>query len=131
MIAMVVFLCRRAAPIAASMSVLGPGSDRPAAVRPKASRRTAAAGFFVFGEECRHFAAGEKSRPSRCGKAIEALPALGPDPSIRGCVGRARERTDGDHHHHCHTSTFKDLASPIAARLAPRASTHAKARPDE
>src|SRR5258708_34671778 len=47
MVAMVVFLCCRAAPIAASMAVLGPGSDRPAAVRPKASRRTAADGFFV------------------------------------------------------------------------------------
>ncbi|MFX4478048.1 hypothetical protein ABTA66_19670, partial [Acinetobacter baumannii] len=44
-------------------------------------------GFFAFREECRHFAAGEKSRLSRCGKAIEAQPSLGPDPSIRGCVG--------------------------------------------
>src|SRR6202049_4291207 len=47
MVAMVLFLCCRAAPIAASMAVLGPGGDRPAAVRPKASRRTAADGFFV------------------------------------------------------------------------------------
>jgi hypothetical protein len=71
MVAMVVFLCCRAAPIAASMAVLGPGSDRPEAVRPEASRRTAADGF-LSREECRPFAAGEKSRPSRCGKAIEA-----------------------------------------------------------
>lgn len=39
--------CCRAATIAASMAVLGPGSDRPAAVRPAAQRRTALAGFFV------------------------------------------------------------------------------------
>src|SRR5882724_5084653 len=69
------------------MAVLGPGSDRPAAVRPAAQRRTVADSFFAFREECRHFAAGEKSRRSRCGKAIEAKPSLGPDPSIRGCVG--------------------------------------------
>jgi len=33
--------CCRAATVAASMAVLGPGSDRPAAVRPAAARRTA------------------------------------------------------------------------------------------
>jgi len=60
---MVVFLCCRAATIAASMAVLGPGGDRPAAVRPEAKRRTAVDGFFVFREECRAFAAGEKNRP--------------------------------------------------------------------
>jgi hypothetical protein len=36
--------------------------------------------FLTSREECRAFAAGEKSRRSRCGKAIEAFwPPLGPD----------------------------------------------------
>ena len=34
--------------------------------------------LFLSREECRRLAAGKKSRPSRCGKAIEAQPSLGP-----------------------------------------------------
>src|SRR6266851_4692326 len=44
------------------------------------SRQGKKAGLAVAGRRSR------RSRPS------------GPDPSIRGCVGRARKRTDGDHH---------------------------------
>ena len=88
-------------------------------------------GFFVFREECRHFAAGEKSRLSRCGKAIEAKPALGPDPSIRGCVGYAPiKQTDGDHHDDRHRH-HKDAAAPIAQRRAPAQQRQAKAQPRE
>jgi hypothetical protein len=72
MVAMVSPFCCRAATVATSMAVLGPGSDRPAALRPAAERRTAEK-VFLTREECRHLAAGEKSRRSRCGKAIEAL----------------------------------------------------------
>lgn len=44
------------------MAILGPGSDRPAALGPAAQRRTAKACFCVLREECRRLAAGEKSR---------------------------------------------------------------------
>ncbi len=55
------------------MAIRGPGSDRPAALGPAASAEDCGACFFDFREECRVFAAGEKSRRSRCGKAIEAF----------------------------------------------------------
>ena len=49
------------------------------------------------------FAAGEINRRSPCGKAIEARPSLGLDPSIRGCVRCAPiKQIDGDHHDYCH-----------------------------
>src|SRR6266516_1721183 len=63
----------------------------------KPKRRTPVDGFFAFREERRRFAAGEKSRRSRCGKAIEAKPPLGPDPSIRGCVRSAPKNGLMDH----------------------------------
>ena len=56
---------------------------QPSGPKQSGGRRQTA---FLSREECRRLAAGEKSRRSRCGKAIEAKPALGPDPSIRGCV---------------------------------------------
>ena len=82
------------------MAVLGPGSDRPAAVMTAASRRTAADGFFAprgtpplaQGKEADEAAAGRRSRLK--------LPS-GPDPSIRGCVDAPIKQTDGDHHD-CH-----------------------------
>jgi len=56
------------------MAILGPGSDRPAAFGPAAPAQDGDKPAFLFSrEECRHFAAGEKSRRSRCGKAIEVL----------------------------------------------------------
>ena len=55
------------------MAIPGPGSDRPAALGPAAPAEDGGACFFDFREECRVFAAGEKSRRSRCGKAIEAV----------------------------------------------------------
>jgi hypothetical protein len=74
MVAMVVSVLFRAATIAASMAVLGPGSDRPAAVRPAAQRRTAVAGFFAArgmpplrgrGKKPAVAVAGRRSRRSR------------------------------------------------------------------
>src|SRR3981081_302079 len=87
MVAVVVFLCCRAAPIAASMAVLGQGSDRPAADRPAASRRTAADGFFVPRGMSPFRGRGQKpTQPLR--KAIEAEPPLGPNPPRPPPVGR-------------------------------------------
>jgi hypothetical protein len=83
---------------------------------------------FLSREEYRRLAAGEKSRlkPLREGDRGLSRP-LDPDPSIRGCVGGARKRTDGDHHDCRHLR--KDPASPIASRLAPALSAPKTARP--
>src|SRR5215207_11112698 len=63
--------------------------------------------FLTSREECRAFAAGEKSRRSRCGKAIEAFwPPLGPDQPFEVALDASPERTDGDNHGcRCHHST--------------------------
>src|SRR6266700_1758034 len=100
MVAIMVFLCCRAATIAASMAVLGPGSDRPAAFGPEAPAEDGGRRVFCPARNAAPSRQGKKAGHSRCGKAIEAQPPLGLDPSIRGCMRRARERTDGDHHDH-------------------------------
>src|SRR6202011_5218402 len=98
MIAMVVFLCRRAAPIAASMAVLGAGSDRPAAVRPRASRRTAADGLFVPRGMPPLGGRGKKpAEPLREGDRGAAVPRALIRPFEAAWEAPAK-RIDGDHH---------------------------------
>src|SRR5216683_2935687 len=123
MVAMVVFLCCRAAPIAASMAVLGPGSDRPAAVRPKASRRTAADGFFVPRGMPPLGGRGKKpAEQLREGDRGAAVPRALIRP-FEAAWDAPTKRTDGDHHdcrhrrrtRTCHRRSHQDLRSRVNA----------------
>lgn len=81
------------------MAVLGPGSDRPAAVRPAATRRTALDGFFVLparnaapsrqGKKAGLAVAGRRSRRSRPSGLIRPFEVAWDAPI---------KQTDGDHH---------------------------------
>jgi curli biogenesis system outer membrane secretion channel CsgG len=62
MVAMMISVCLLGPPIAASMAMLGPRAIDPQPARSQAQRRTAKACYFDFRQECRAFAAGEKSR---------------------------------------------------------------------
>ena len=91
------------------MAVLGPGSDRPAAVRPAAQRRTAADGFFASarnaatsrqGKKAGVAVAGRRSRRSRPSGLIRPFEVAWDAPI---------KQTDGDHHdchHRCGTRTW-------------------------
>ena len=80
------------------MAVLGPGSDRPAAVRPKASRRTAADGFFVPRGMPPLGGRGKKpAEPLREGDRGAAVPRALIRP-FEAAWDAPAKRTDGDHH---------------------------------
>ncbi|MCS3892259.1 hypothetical protein M2171_001392 [Bradyrhizobium japonicum USDA 38] len=70
------------------MAVLGPGSDRPAAVWPEAQRRTAIDCLFVSRGMPPPSRQGKEAGEAVAGRRSRLLPPLGPDPSIRGCVAR-------------------------------------------
>jgi hypothetical protein len=113
-----VSVCCRAAPIAASMAVLGPGSDRPAAARPAAQRRTVAAGFFASRGMPPFGGSGKKpAEPLREGDRGAAVP--------RGLIRPFEVAYDApinglrDHHECCHRAGTKDIAIPIVQRPTP------------
>ena len=113
------------------MAVLGRGSDRPAAVRPKASRRTAADGFFVSRGMPPPLRQGKKAGLAVAGRRSRHSRPSGPDPSIRGCVGTDPSNRPMETNM---TAVVVDAQRPgIADRIktCARASTSKTARPGE
>ena len=71
------------------MAVLGPGSDRPAALGPGAPAEDGESLLFCL--PARNAALGgrgKKQARAVAGRRSRPLPSLGPDQPIRGCVGR-------------------------------------------
>jgi hypothetical protein len=131
MVAMVVFLCCRAAPIAASMAVLGPGSDRPAAVRPQSIAEDGGRRFFCPARNAAPLRQGKKAGLAVAGRRSRRSRPSGPDPSIRGCVGTDPSNRPMETNM---TAVIVDAQRPgIADRIktCARASTSKTAQPGE
>ncbi|OWV71196.1 hypothetical protein ATY76_31590 [Rhizobium sp. R339] len=79
----------RAAPIAASMAVYGPGAIDAAPFGPERSGGRVGAAF-LDREECEHSSQGKKVADGRCGMAIETKGALRSHQIHRGLRGCAR-----------------------------------------
>ncbi len=91
------------------MAVLGPGSDRPAAVRPEAPAEDGESRLFWL--PARNAAAwrqGKKAGVALAGRRSRLWPALGPDQPFEVHAGCAPRRTDGDHHRNRTDATHRN-----------------------